>query len=117
MAEQRRYGLALTMVGTAAALLAVVGFYADWGPIGQFASVRNAVEDRLKDPDSARFRNIREVENGYCGEVNARNSMGGYVGFRPFYAENFNIWGDNIKFGDAENRRAFLAEHCRKPEN
>jgi hypothetical protein len=56
------------------------------------------VKSDLKDPDSARFRNIRRVYMptpkevstadpttlAYCGEVNARNSFGGYTGFQPF---------------------------------
>lgn len=36
----------------------------------------------LKDPDSAEFRNQR----GFCGEVNSKNSFGGYVGFKRFIA-------------------------------
>ncbi len=44
----------------------------------------------MKDPDSAKFRNwaAYEVSNGdriVCGEVNAKNSYGAYVGFDPFY--------------------------------
>ena len=52
----------------------------------------------LKDPDSARFRNVRRVpfmgmpsdavSKVYCGEVNAKNAMGGYAGFGDF-AVNF----------------------------
>jgi hypothetical protein len=48
----------------------------------------------LKDPDSARFEGLREVHltsggkgstiDVVCGSVNAKNSMGGYVGFLPF---------------------------------
>ncbi|WFC43183.1 hypothetical protein [Pseudoxanthomonas sp. SE1] len=43
----------------------------------------------LKDPKSAEFRNL-SVNPGLsgvrvvCGEVNSRNSFGGYTGFRPF---------------------------------
>lgn len=57
--------------------------------------VREAVVSKLKDPDSAQFRNVRkrpmfgEGENAYgpnvyCGEVNSRNAFGGYVGFAQF---------------------------------
>lgn len=46
------------------------------------------VKERLKDPESARFRNetVREDrdETIVCGEVNAKNSFGGYTGFVPF---------------------------------
>jgi hypothetical protein len=39
----------------------------------------------LKDPASAQFRNERIVPSGaLCGEVNSKNSMGGYVGFKRY---------------------------------
>ena len=43
----------------------------------------------LKDPASAQFRNVKIIEQrdgskSVCGEVNAKNSMGGYAGFRQF---------------------------------
>lgn len=59
----------------------------------QLASAKSAVVYDLKDPSSAQFRNMRGIqakaETGksatyICGEVNARNSFGGYVGFTPF---------------------------------
>jgi len=54
----------------------------------------------FKDPDSAKFRHLANYRSyiilnngeqstiGYtlCGEVNAKNSMGGYVGYRKFWA-------------------------------
>jgi hypothetical protein len=61
-----------------------------------------AIVEKLKDPDSAKFRNIRLVdgrdaktpgEGIYCGEVNAKNEFGGYVGFMPFIAA---IVGDGV---------------------
>jgi hypothetical protein len=43
----------------------------------------------LKDPDSAQFRNMDVRDTGkdfaVCGEINAKNSYGGYVGYRQFY--------------------------------
>lgn len=44
--------------------------------------VRGFVTASLKDPDSAQFRN----QKGGCGEVNAKNSFGGYSGFKRFIA-------------------------------
>ena len=48
------------------------------------------VRQKLKDPDSARFQNVRLVPYAsgkvVCGEVNAKNSYGGYVGYTPFVA-------------------------------
>lgn len=51
---------------------------------------KNVMADTLKDPVSAQFRNIRLVQylNGavICGQMNGKNSYGGYVGFRDFVA-------------------------------
>lgn len=53
--------------------------------------VKNAVKDLLKDPESARFYDIKKVVNGktisYCGEVNARAMLGGYGGKQRFIYE------------------------------
>lgn len=38
------------------------------------------VKEGLIDPDSAKFRN----QQGNCGEVNAKNRMGGYTGFSRY---------------------------------
>jgi hypothetical protein len=68
------------------------------------SAAEDAVRETLKDPESAQFRNVRSVEalppgksnHGYidkthpglpagvCGEVNAKNGMGGYTGFSGF---------------------------------
>lgn len=47
----------------------------------------------LKDPSSAQFRSLYALSRGMgddtvCGEVNAKNGYGGYVGFRMFYVRN-----------------------------
>lgn len=48
---------------------------------------KRAVTNSLKDPESARFRNLKSSGGLFlCGEVNAKNSMGGYTGFKKFYA-------------------------------
>jgi hypothetical protein len=48
-----------------------------------------ALKEKLKDPDSAQFRNLwfgsdKQYGNSLCGEMNAKNSYGGYTGFYPF---------------------------------
>jgi hypothetical protein len=45
------------------------------------------LSEGLKDPMSAQVRHLRpgRYPESVCGEVNAKNSMGGYVGFVPFY--------------------------------
>jgi len=49
---------------------------------------KKAIADTLKDPASTQFRNVRLVQylDGavICGELNGKNSYGGYVGFRDF---------------------------------
>ena len=58
-------------------------------PAAQHA-VAQSVANQMKDPNSAEFRNWHafESQNGLlvCGEINAKNSFGGYVGFTHFVA-------------------------------
>jgi len=50
--------------------------------------MKNLALLQLKDPDSATFKDFAEVTgNGKyirCGKVNAKNSFGGYTGFKTF---------------------------------
>ncbi|MDZ4690637.1 hypothetical protein [Terricaulis sp.] len=51
--------------------------------IGEEA-VRPFFDERLRDPQSLQLRDVR-INNLYvCGEYNAKNGSGGYVGFRRF---------------------------------
>jgi len=47
----------------------------------------------LLDPESAQFRGVRIVKGRtVCGEVNGKNLLGAYTGFKPFvygYGEGF----------------------------
>ena len=57
----------------------------------QIEKVKAGVAKGLKDPDSARFgETFNASDDGsmihVCGIVNAKNSYGGYVGEKPFYA-------------------------------
>jgi hypothetical protein len=51
---------------------------------------KEQIKGRLKDPDSAKFRNVHFYSGGgvpvTCGEVNSKNSFGGYTGFERFIA-------------------------------
>lgn len=42
--------------------------------------IEEKVRRNLFDPEAAKFRNIK----GNCGEINAKNKMGGYTGYRRF---------------------------------
>jgi len=56
--------------------------YSEWIAIPK---AREPMVSLLKDPASAQTRNERITKVGVlCGEVNAKNSMGGYVGFKKF---------------------------------
>ena len=52
----------------------------------KIASMRSQVAALLKDPGSAQFSNVRLVRGGMalCGQVNSKNSFGGYVGAKDF---------------------------------
>lgn len=66
--------------------LAVAGMW--WYKAGYpVYQAQEAVRAKLNDPASAQFRNVTQTVGGpFCGEVNAKNRMGGYVGFRWFDA-------------------------------
>jgi hypothetical protein len=56
-------------------------------PDQKFAEeVMERVRMGLKDPESAQFKDLQVFPeaNVACGKVNAKNSMGGYVGFEEF---------------------------------
>lgn len=57
------------------------------------AQAKAELTKNFKDPDSALFRNLAVYQGlgddkplSLCGEVNAKNSFGAYVGYVEFYA-------------------------------
>lgn len=62
------------------------------------ALIEQSVERALKDPDSAEFRGFFPGEaNGNvmgCGEVNSKNTFGGYTGFKKYVSGG----GDTVGF-------------------
>ncbi|MBB5411878.1 hypothetical protein HDG34_005844 [Paraburkholderia sp. HC6.4b] len=58
------------------------------------SSAEDAVKKKLNDPDSAKFEDVyvvKKIDKGHtysviCGRVNARNALGGYIGFSRFIA-------------------------------
>lgn len=67
---------------------------------------KEGITAKLKDPDSADFRNVHFYSGSgrpiVCGEVNAKNSFGGYSGFEPFVASGTDL--------------AFLASEMSSPQ-
>lgn len=66
------------------------------------ADAQAKVALKLKDPESARFTNVTSDHGLVCGWVNAKNSYGGYVGFRPFA-----VVGDMAVLRDEEPAGSF----------
>ncbi|MCL1861634.1 MAG: hypothetical protein FWG52_08915 [Proteobacteria bacterium] len=77
----------LVIVSVFVAVLVGILWFGFWKPE---RDVRNAVAAQLFDSDSARFRNIlkssipKYKDRCFCGEVNAKNKMGGYTGYKFF---------------------------------
>jgi hypothetical protein len=71
-------------------------------PPDPIAIAHARIVEVLNDPESARFRNSRPGRGGtVCGEYNAKNSMGGYVGFRAFI-----VFPDRVLLENRENAAA-----------
>ena len=80
------------------------------------SAVKAFIVSTLKDPESARFRNVQVKWEAVCGEVNAKNSYGGYVGFRRFYAiDGTDLHMENDRFDEAQWTR-FCSSNAKKPE-
>ncbi len=63
------------------------------------------VRARLKDPNSAEFRNQFIGKKGLpCGEVNAKNSFGGFIGFKRFIvvSKEMTVMEADMKEGEFE---------------
>lgn len=70
--------LALTVLAAATVYVK----YDDWVA---FPKHREVVKALLKDPESAQFKGEFISSSGwFCGEVNSKNGLGGYVGFEKF---------------------------------
>ncbi|HBP0911849.1 TPA: hypothetical protein L5599_003521 [Pseudomonas aeruginosa] len=73
----------------------------------QIESAKAVITSMLKDPESARFSGITGVQvegtpsaSAICGNVNAKNSYGGYVGSVPFmvFGDKGQIWESSSRF-------------------
>lgn len=76
---------------------------------------RSMIRAAAKDADSLKFRNEFTARAGiYCGEVNGKNSFGGYAGFKRFIAN-----GKTVLFDDESTRDFAKAwgEFCAAPRS
>ena len=73
---------------------------------------REAVAEQLTDPSSAQFRNERSKKDGWvCGEVNSKNAMGGYVGFKRYTVTGMPD-GANVVALEGENETSVDRINC-----
>lgn len=84
--------------GVVAALAGGAGaLYANYDSWFTFREHRIFIKNKLRDPESAQFRNEHVGNNGIlCGEINFRNGSGGYAGFARFISigpENVRLEG------------------------
>lgn len=61
----------------------------EWFGAEAVVAGKRAVRSSLTDPNSAQFRNVyanytEEFDLVACGQVNSRNRLGGYTGFKRF---------------------------------
>jgi hypothetical protein len=61
--------------------------FANKGIIFYAPEKRKLIISIMKDPESTKFRNEFMSGEYLCGEVNSKNSMGGYVGYRRFISD------------------------------
>ena len=80
MIHQPSHWLAHTATIRAVSLICACSAQAD-----ALSQAQELVTAKLKDPGSAQFRNVKQLREGVvCGEVNSKNTYGGYAGFSRF---------------------------------
>lgn len=105
-ASVRRWGI----LGIASVLIAACALaWTRWDVWVVIPGKRTAVLNALRDSSSAQFKNEKLKRTGYvCGEVNAKNGMGGYTGFKRYASsETDYLLGDSLT---AAPRRASTEE-------
>ncbi|TPL96416.1 hypothetical protein FJ960_26115 [Mesorhizobium sp. B2-3-11] len=72
--------------------------------------VAEALGDQLIDPYSAKISDLfHGMNNGVvCGRINAKNRMGGYVGYAPFYVYTSDRKAEIIRQEPDESPDGFL---------
>lgn len=83
------------------------------------ATMRDKVARRLRDPESAQFRDERltAFNAALCGEVNGKNAFGAYIGFKRFYTDNITSPYLDDTGSDFEQRMfdSMWRTHCQAP--
>ncbi|MGK5049604.1 hypothetical protein ACQ4WP_27465 [Janthinobacterium sp. GB4P2] len=95
--------IGFAVCGVLAGALVVHSKYDDWFV---FPPYRKLVSVGLLDPLSAQFRGEKIVPGDWaCGELNAKNGSGGYVGFKRYLIskDGYGYLEDHGRLGDDDN--------------
>lgn len=79
--RKRRTLVVSALIVLVLTLLVLSDFYTDYQ---LKRAAQEEVARALADPESARFRDVHVVRAAVCGQVNAKNRLGGYTGFSDF---------------------------------
>jgi hypothetical protein len=72
-------------------------------------TAREPLQAKLRDPGSAQFRNERITRIGVlCGEVNSKDEMGGYVGFKKYFIHGAGNYVEGIGSLDEETHEELI---------
>lgn len=78
-------------------------------------AITDAVKAKLLDEDSAKFKfPPKQDEKIYCGQVNAKNKFGGYIGYSVFKVmllDESSVYVIGVDSGDSEVNRISCAEN------
>jgi len=81
-------------------------------PEKMIETARSLVSERLKDPDSARFKGEHvSSKRQVCGLFNGKNAFGAYVGFARFVVKDGAVAILETAESSEEFERAW-SEHC-----
>lgn len=84
------------------------------------ALAKTLVADRMRDPEATRFKNefsAFQTKSGdyiVCGNVNAKNAMGGYVGYKQFFVRIRNNEVEALVIPDEDDQYAIVAAQVKQ---
>ena len=73
----------------------------------QQAQIQTALSGILKDPESAKY----EFASAQCGQVNSKNSFGGYAGAKRFLSDGDNVYLEDYNASKSEFNDLWK-KHC-----
>lgn len=91
-------------------------------PKEQLAVIKN-IQDKALDAESVKVRDLQVAPDGngnflVCGEVNGKNTFGGFTGFLPFFGIIYPASDENetrasvIRIGSTEIKQKVVQQMC-----